>query len=510
MKINLIEYFEETFPRVQEKIAVVEGERTITFAELANRAKQLANTILSTQDFINQPIALYLPKSIESVYADLAITYSGNIYMNLDIKTPLTRIQNIVELIRPKVLITNSKLIDQLGTVIDHRITIINIDDLHFENEVDHTSFLLNRLSSALIDTDPYCIINTSGSTGTPKGVVLNHRSFFDFMARSQEIFNFSDHEIMGSLSPIVFDIYSFELCMMMAKSTTLVLIPDLLSAFPVSILKILQEQKVSFIFWVPTIMVNIANLDLLTKIELPDLKLVWFAGEVFPTKQFNCWRNGLPHITFANLYGPIEITLDCTFYVVKRELRDDEPIPIGCAYKNTGILILNEENQPVEKGEEGELCVRGTSLAMGYYNNPEKTAAAFVQNPLNDSYPEIIYRTGDVVFVNPLGEIVFKGRKDTLIKHMGYRIELGEIEHVIVNTLKIAKNGCVVYHYAKKEITLFYENENEIDTASFRKILAQTLPKYMIPAIFIRLDELQRNTNGKIDRLFYTNQING
>ena len=204
--------------------------------------------------------------------------------------------------------------------------------------------------------------------------------------------------------------------------------------------------------------MVNIANMRLLEQLPLPDLKMVWFAGEVFPTKQFNQWRALLPHARFVNLYGPIEITLDCTYYIVEREIKDEEPIPIGYACKNTDILILNNKNQLASIEEEGELCVRGTSLAMGYYNNPEKTAEAFVQNPLNKSYPEIIYRTGDIALINRRGEIIFKGRKDTLVKHSGYRIELGEIEHVIINTLKLVKNGCVIYEYAKKEIVFYYE----------------------------------------------------
>jgi acyl-coenzyme A synthetase/AMP-(fatty) acid ligase len=294
-----------------------------------------------------------------------------------------------------------------------------------------------------------------------------------------------------------------------MSKGSTLLLIPDHLAAFPIKILELLKLHQVTFIFWVPTIMVNIANMNLLESIQLPDLKIIWFAGEVFPTKQFNYWKRMLSHTMFANLYGPIEITLDCTYFIVNREIADEEQLPIGIPYRNTDILILNDKDELIKEDEEGELCVRGTSLAMGYYNNPEKTHAAFVQNPLNKSYPEIIYRTGDVVAKNSFGEIVFKGRKDSLVKHLGYRIELGEIEHVIVNTLKIAKNGCVLYQTTRKEIILFYESDTEISPAEFRKQIAEILPKYMIPTIYIRMDELPRNTNGKIDRLMLKNQIN-
>ena len=281
------------------------------------------------------------------------------------------------------------------------------------------------------------------------------------------------------------------------------------MASFPIKLLEEMQQKNVNFIFWVPSIMVNIANMELLSKIHLESLKLVWFAGEVFPTKQFNYWKHQLPKVKFANLYGPIEITLDCTYYVVERDFKDSEPLPIGFACKNTDILILNENNQQCIKGEEGELCVRGTSLAMGYYKNPEKTALAFTQNPLNNDYPELIYRTGDIIYVNEDDEIIFKGRKDSLIKHLGYRIELGEIEHAIISKKKIVEYCCVVYNKSEKEITLIYESKEDIDPAVFRKELSELFPRYMIPARFIRKEHLPRNTNGKIDRQLLNGEIN-
>jgi amino acid adenylation domain-containing protein len=504
MKINLIEFFEDTYKSCPNKTAVIEGRRSITFADLAIKAKSLAAYIVKNVGCKNKPVAVYMPKCIETVYSDLAVTYSGNAYMNLDVKTPAARINNILSLIQPLAVITDSVHISALELSCPQSILIINVDELVESNDYD-----IGVLKS-IIDTDPYCVINTSGSTGTPKGVVLNHRSFLDFVARSLEAFNINEKEIIGSLSPVVFDIYVLELCLMMCKSSTMVLIPESLSAFPASILKLLSEQHVTFLFWVPTIMVNIANMELLDKFDLSSLRTVWFAGEVFPTKQFNMWRKNLSQVTFANLYGPIEITLDCVFYIIKRDLKDEEPIPIGYPYRNTDILILNDRDEMISKpGIEGELCVRGTSLAMGYYNDPVKTAAAFVQNPLNHSYPEIIYRTGDIVYMNDFEEIVFKGRKDNIVKHSGYRTDLGEIEHVIINTLKLVKNGCVVYNFTKKEITLFYESETEISPSDFRKKIGIELPKYMIPTVFYHLDQLKKNTNGKIDRLFYKNLVN-
>ena len=508
MKINLIELFEETVKRYPQKVAVIDKDREITFSALHQQSLRLASRLISMGIAQNKPVGVFLDKSIESVYANLGILYAGDFYMNLDIKTPAERIRNIIQLVEPAAIISTTRQIKPIEGIIPLTTQVILLDEADETADVDATA-ILRRLST-IIDTDPSCIINTSGSTGTPKGVVLNHKSFFDFIEWAIDTFHFGDDLVMGSLSPIVFDIYSFELCMLMAKASTLVVLPAHLAAFPAKILEVLEQHKVNFLFWVPTIMVNIANMDLLSAFKLESLKTVWFAGEVFPTKQYNYWHHHLPQTTFANLYGPIEITLDCTYYIINKEIPDEEPLPIGYPCRNTDILVLDDEDRLVKEANvEGELCVRGTSLAMGYYNNPEKTAAAFVQNPLNKAYPEVIYRTGDIVCYNEEGLIMFKGRKDNIVKHQGYRTDLGEIEHVIINTLKLVKNGCIVYNQAEKQITLFYEAEEEVPVTEFRLSIGKVLPKYMIPTAYHRLEQLQRNANGKIDRLFYKKQVN-
>jgi acyl-coenzyme A synthetase/AMP-(fatty) acid ligase len=247
--------------------------------------------------------------------------------------------------------------------------------------------------------------------------------------------------------------------------------------------------------------MVNISNQGLLGQFDLSSLKTVFFAGEVFPMKHLNNWRRALPAAMFVNLYGPIEITVDCTYFVVDREFEDDEALPIGFPCRNSGVLLLNERNEACAPGERGELCVRGSSLAMGYWNDPEQTAKAFVQNPLNTRYPETIYRTGDIAYLNERGEIMLVGRKDFQIKHMGYRIELQEIEYQVLSIAGLA-NACVLYNRDAKEITLYYETRDRtITPAAIRLGLLQIFPKYMLPTVFHELDELPRNSNGKIDR---------
>ena len=509
MRVNWYNVFQQAAKAEPDLVVVRDGERCVTFAQLLEAETSLAKKIMAiVGDVRCRPVAVFLPKCAETIIADTAIIHTGNAYMNMDVKTPPERLTNVLKTAQPLLVITDEAHKKNIVQAAEGIVRVVTLEE--FASLLEGDADLDMRLKH-MIDTDPFCLINTSGSTGTPKGVVLNHRSFFDFLDCAKETWGLQGHEIIGSLSPVIFDIYSFELCMLYMNRATLVLIPDTWAMFPVKILELLEQTHVSFIFWVPTIMVNIANMGLLEKFALPDLKMVWYAGEVFPTKQFNMWYRKLsPRTRFMNLYGPIEITLDCTWFEITRDIPDEEPIPIGFACENTDILVLNADNKLVQGQEEGELCVRGTSLAMGYYNNPEKTAAAFTQNPLNTAYPELIYRTGDIVYYNARGEIVFKGRKDSLIKHSGYRIELTEIEHVIVNTLKLVANGCVVYNFKAKEITLFYEGDQDLNPAVVRREIASKLPKYMIPAVYIREASLPRGGTGKIDRALLNKRING
>lgn len=506
---NILDHFEETVLRNPQKTALLHHDAQMTFAELQQKSKRLADLLCDRFPCQkNRPVAVFLPKSFGVYVCDIGIVYSANFFSNLDVKTPAERIGNILQLMQPLAVLTEGKYKATLEQIEGLTTPIIDLDEVVWNTVPDHQTELAEQLHGQ-IDTDPLCIINTSGSTGTPKGVVLNHRSFFDFMQWSFDTFHLNGEEVIGALSPVVFDIYDFELCLMMWKGSSIALLDAEMGAFPARLLQEVQAKKVSFLFWVPTIMVNIANMGLLDRIPLPDLRIVWFAGEVFPTKQFNVWKQHFPQVVFANLYGPIEITLDCVYYIVDRDFDESEPLPIGIPCRNTDILLLNEENRLCGPNEVGELCVRGTSLAMGYYNNPEKTAAAFVQNPLNQSYPETIYRTGDLAYMDSNGLINFKGRKDSLIKHMGYRIELGEIEHIVGNKLKLVRNCCAVYDKHKRQIVLFFEKVDATDGPAIRRALTKELPRYMVPDRYEEMAELPRNTNGKIDRLKLTNTVN-
>ena len=500
MQINVIEYFEKGALRIsRDKIAVREQGRDYTFEEIERYAKNCATLILKHFSGTNQPIPVFLPKSAQNIVADIGILYSANAYANLDIKSPSQRLKGMLQNLNPPIIITSAAHAATLKAldIPEHKLLLIEqamVPEPAYDN-----SQLLRRLDS-IIDTDPYCIIHTSGSTGIPKGVALNHRNTIDFVDWAFARLGLDGTEVMGSLAPIYFDAYTLEFCTMLAKGATWVVVPEQLAMFPPKLVEFVATQPINFIFWVPTIMVNIANLDLLARFKLDRITKVFFIGEVFPTKHLNYWRRHLPKAMFVNLYGPIEITVACTYYIVEREFSDDDKLPVGFPCRNTEILILNEQNQPAKVDEHGEICVRGSSLALGYYNNADRTAKGFVQNPLNPHYPELIYRTGDSGYWNNRGEIMFLGRKDFQIKHMGYRIELGEIEHAVLQVDGI-RNCCVVYNQNKKEIALFYESDNELTPGFIREKLSPLVPKYMLPSVFNWMQQMPRNPNGKIDR---------
>ncbi len=497
MQINVTDYwlgniFDEV---VRSKIAVVEEDKECTFGELFDRSGVLGEYLIKNFSVTGQPIAVFLPKSAEQMAVDMAVIYSGNAYSNLDIRQPEERTKRIIEQLQPLCILTSKDLFGKLQQSDD--IKIICVEDVIADGY--DISCIKSRLAQ-MVDTDPLCIINTSGSTGTPKGVVMNHRSVIDFMDQASAVLDIGHGEIIGSLSPVYFDIFTLEFYLTLWKQAQFVCIPESYSIFPEKLAGFLEEHHIDFIFWVPTVMVNMANLDILASHPLKDLKKVLFAGEVFPLKHLAYWMEHLPHTEFINMYGPIEITVDCLYHKVNQEDIRRGELPIGKTFPNTRMYILNEADEECKIGESGELCIGGTSLAMGYYRNREKTENSFVQNPLNKAYIDIIYRTGDIVSMREDGEVMFLGRKDYQIKHLGYRIELGEIEAVAVG-MKEIDNACVLYNRDEKKIVLIYEGKEDLSLKEIRAGIGEILPKYMLPNICHRVAEMPRNPNGKIDR---------
>ncbi|EHL7431092.1 AMP-binding protein, partial [Campylobacter upsaliensis] len=353
------------------------------------------------------------------------------------------------------------------------------------------------------IDTNLLYVFFTSGSTGLPKGVSISHKSVIDYAFWVSEEFELDENEIIANQAPLYFDNSILDIFPTIKEGGSVHLVPNSLFAFPLKVLEYLENEGVNTIFWVPSVLIYFANTQALEKFKLEKLKKVLFCGEIMPNKQLNYWRTHLPHTLFANLYGPTEITDVCCFYKVDREFKDDELLPIGKACKNTELLVFDENKNFInEAGKKGELYVRGTSLSLGYYNDIEKTKAAFIQNPLHHNYLDLLYKTGDIVAYNEFGELLCYGRIDNQIKFKGHRIELGEIEAVLNSHEKIKNSACI---FKDDKLIAFYESEEELDLKGFCK---QKLPPYMIASSFVRVEKFALNANGKIDRKVLGDEI--
>ena len=493
MKKSIVDYLEQTSKIYNEKTIFEEKDSKISYFDFCNDSKIIATNILEN-DIYNKPIAIFIDKSIDCLKAMFGILYSGNCYCVLDVTSPIERLSTIIDTLQPSLIISNNKNIDTLE-IFD--IKKVNIDQLSIKSINNKKLEIVN---SKRIDTDPAYILFTSGSTGVPKGTVINHRSLINYTKWFGTTFNINNETVFGNQTPFYFSMSVSDVYSTIMFGATLNIIPKINFSFPMNLIKYLDSYKINTIYWVPSALSIVANSKVFDYVIPKFLKKVLFAGEVMPMPQLNIWRKYLPNIIYANLYGPTETTDICAYYVVNRKFKDNETLPIGNACNNLEVLIITENNKQATKDEVGEIYVRGSFVGNGYYNNSEKTSLAFVQNPLNNNYPEIVYKTGDLGRINKYGEIEYFGRKDFQIKHMGYRIELGEIE-TNINSLEGLTICACIYDNIDKLIVLFYESQSLCDDDVI-KFLNKKLLKYMQPNKVIKLPKMFYNEKRKIDRV--------
>lgn len=496
------DYLDHSAAVFPDKAAVVDQDRTVTFRQLKAEALHIASYIAGHFSRCHTPVCFYLDKSAYCISAMMGVAYSGNFYTPIDTKMPAARIEKILETLENPLMITDKKHLPQVQKFMG------DSDVLCLEDALDepYNEQVIMDFKARMIDTDVLYVLFTSGSTGNPKGVIIGHRSVIDYIEWVTETFHFNENTVLGNQAPFYFDNSILDIYTMLKTGATMYIIPQIYFAFPIKLLEYMETNLINTIFWVPSALCLVANLKALPKRHVNSLRNILFAGEVMPNKQLNQWRGEYPDALYGNLYGPTEITDVCAAYIVNREFRDDEALPMGKACHNTEIFLLDENDHLVGAPDiPGELCVRGTCLAYGYYNNPEKTKSAFVQNPLNHAYPETIYRTGDLVKYNELGELVYICRKDYQIKHMGHRIELGEIE-TAASSLPGVNQNCCVYDDNRHKIVMYYTGT--IDEKELAAGLKSMVPDYMVPGKFISLKVMPLNLNGKMDRVLLKKEL--
>jgi len=493
MKYNVLKYLEESVSKFPNKIAVIDKNSKITYKELHKRSKSIACKIIK-DNFFHVPIIVFMDKGIEALTTFLGIAYSGNTYSLLHPEFPKSRLEDIASVLASPLVITNNEYYKEaLKTFKNSK--IIKYEDI--KEEIDEE--LINKTNTKILDIDPLYINFTSGSTGTPKGVTICHRSVIDFIDIFTDTFNIKENDIIGNQAPFDFDVSVKDIYSTLCVGATLVIIPKELFSKPTELLDFICDNKVTTLIWAVSALCLVSTFHALDYRCPNNIEKIMFSGEVMPIKHLNTWMSHLPNATFINLYGPTEITCNCTYHIIDKKREYESGIPIGKSFLNEETFLLDENNELITKeNTTGEICIRGTAVGLGYYNNNEETSKRFVINPLEKRYPEIIYRTGDLGKYDSNNDLYFTGRKDFQIKYMGHRIELEEIERAI-NKLECIERSCCVFNEEKQKLYCFYIGD--VDKKTIYEELKNTLPIYMIPNIFRSILKFPLNKNGKIDR---------
>ena len=411
----------------------------------------------------------------------------------MDASMPVTRLNQILGVIQADIMLVDREHA-QLAQTLDFSGEILVLEEIM---DTPVCEELLRKASAGLTGTSPLYVIFTSGSTGVPKGVITSHQSLMCYIDAVCKVLSMEESDVLGNQSPLDYIAAIRDIYIPVKLGASTVILPKNEFSMPAKLFETLNDYHVTTLCW------SVAGVELPAKLGAFDVikpefvKKVCFSGSVMPCKHLKIWQQNLPDALFVNQYGPTEATASCTYYVVAEQVEDNTVLPIGVPYENYSILLLNEDHTETAPGEIGEICVSGPILALGYYGNPEKTAEAFLQNPLNPNYRDLIYKTGDLGRFREDGILEFLGRTDRQIKHMGHRIELAEIEGTAAEIPGV-EECCALYQKEKELLYLFYAgsaSSKEI-ALHFRKVL----PAFMVPRKIVNLEAVPHLPNGKVD----------
>lgn len=496
MIYHIISYLERSAEKYSRQIALADEKNRLTYGEVLERVSAAGSRISQRIGGTNRPIAVLIRHDVTDVLHFLSIAYSGNFYVPIDPELPPERIRSILETVQPAALILreNARLPEGLSV------------QTWPEEELASCPPANTAPWKNSKDTDLLYVIFTSGSTGAPKGVAITHRSVIDMAEQFASVFRFPENTVFGNQAPFDFDVSVKDIYLSLKVGGTLEILEKKLFSFPKLLIERLNERRVTTVIWAVPALKIIATLRAFKKDRPRFLENVLFSGEVLPPKTLAYWQEALPDVRFVNLYGPTEITCNCTYHIIHGSIPENEAIPIGRAFPNCSVFLLNGDQPVTEEGTPGEICVTGSCLAAGYYDRPDLTEAAFPPNPLQSAYREPLYRTGDIGCIRQ-GLLYYMGRQDAQIKHMGHRIELAEIELCANSAAGVETAACIYWQEAAR-IVLFYQGDAEPKTVAAH--LRERLPRYMLPALWIPLKDFPRTRTGKIDRKMLLNLAKG
>lgn len=495
---NILDFLEQTANKYPQHTAVEDNNISYTWSELVKLSKCIGTGICEKTHTKNA-VAIVMNKSAVSLATMLGVVYSGCFYVVVEPSLPIERIKNIFTVLKPKMIITDKQYLDTVNSI-HYNVTKSLVSELMEEEPKEEKLACVRRNSW---DKDLLYAIFTSGSTGVPKGIAVSHRAVIDFISHFKDIFSFSIYDRIANQAPFDFDVSVKDIYTSIMTGATLVLIPKEMFSTPPILLDYLCEKEVTSLTWAVSALSMVSALKGLSYKVPKKVKRILFSGEVMPLKQLRLWQNALPDAEFANLYGPTEITCNCTYYKIVKILCDGEKLPIGNAFPGREVFILNDNGEKIiSQNIVGEICVSGESLSEGYYNNEEETNKRFIFSAKeNRRY----YKTGDLGYFGTNGYLYFSGRKDFQIKHMGHRIELEEIEQKIEQVEGVQRCCCIMDYKRNKIIAIFIGDSS---SEKIKRNLKENLPNYMIPQKIIKSDIFPINKNGKTDRKYFQNAL--
>jgi amino acid adenylation domain-containing protein len=515
---------ERSSARRPEGIAVVDGHRSITYGELDRRANRLAWALRERGLSRGDRVGLYLDKSIEAITAIYGTLKAGGVYVPLDVTAPPARVGKIAADCGLRVLVSEiavaSRWSDLLAaganlelvlcvdaSVADGAVVLPGVE-LAGPDALDACSTEPPAIRGITLDLA--YVLYTSGSTGVPKGVKLSHQNGLAFVSWAVRALGLCSEDRFSSHAPFHFDLSIFDLFAAALVGAPIVLVPRQASLFPGDLVKLIAREEITVWYSVPSVLTMVATRGGLGSDALATLRVVLFAGEVFPTKYLRLLMRQLPGVRLCNLYGPTETNV-CTWYDVP-SISDDEtqPIPIGRPIDDVEAIVVTESGSEARVGEVGELLVRGPTVMQGYWGDADRSQRSLVQHPFDPEASDRLYRTGDLVEWLPDGNLRFLGRTDDQVKSRGYRIELGEVEVALHTHAGVVE--CAVLALPDEvfgnRLEAVVVSSAAVTTAELTDLCASLLPRYMVPETFHLRDELPRTSTGKVDRRALTAEI--
>jgi len=491
---SVVQYLMHAAAAAPGKVAFSDNSTSLTYGMLR---QYTASVACAVSDMLagsrRSPVFVCIDRTVESIIAFLGIAASGNFYVPIDSSLPDTRLSSIWRTMTPPLVITTKTDTRPLPFGDTRCVSLESL--LAYPADISRAE----KMVAETLDVDPLYCIFTSGSTGEPKGVLISHRSVIDMAEQFTELFSITSDTVFGNQAPFDFDVSVKDIYLAIKNGAEVHILEKQLFSVPKKLIERLNQYRVNTLIWSVSAMRILSALRTFQSMLPKYLRLVMFSGEALPCKILNDWMDHLPAVSFVNLYGPTEITCNCTYYKIQRRFGEQESIPIGVPFPNSGVSLWDGENWITEPGQTGEICVTGSCLALGYYNSPEQTDAAFCQEPFVDAWRRTMYRTGDLAKWDGDGNLVFLGRADSQVKHMGFRIELREVEKA-AESISFVTAACCLYDAKREQLLLFYQAEKQDDVGVVQG-LKQILPRFMVPGRLYYFENLPENRTGKIDR---------